>query len=134
MKPFKSTLSAAATLAAVTLIASGIASAQPGPGMRHSPGAHIVQTLNLDATRAAQVTTIMTEAQSQRRAVMESMQGKRDDPVVREAAHLQMKTIGQATKAKLAQVLSADEMAKLRAARNGMHGHGHGHGHAMKHS
>ena len=133
MKLLKSTLTAAATLAAVALIASGAALAQPGAGMRHAPGALVVQTLNLDATRAAQVTTIMTEAHSQRRAVMESMKGKRDDPAARDAAHAQMKAINQSAKGKLAQVLSADEMAKLKEARKAMRDR-HGSGHGMKHS
>ena len=129
MKLFKSTLSA--TFVAVALIASGASLAQPGAGMKHhQPGERITKLLNLDATRAAQVTTIMTESQSQRRAVMESMKGKRGDPAAREAAHAQMKAIGEGTKGKLAQVLTADEMTKLKDARKAMHGHGHG----MKHS
>ena len=124
MKLFKSTLSA--TVVAVALIASGAALAQPAAGMQHQPGEHIVKFLNLDATRAAQVTAIMTDAKSQRIAVMQSMKGKRDDPAAREAAHAQMKAIAEGTKGKLAQVLSADEMAKLKEARKAMHGHGHG--------
>ena len=125
MKLIKSTL----TFVAVALIASGAALAQPAAGMHHQPGERIVKFLNLDATRAAQVTNIMTESQSQRHAVMESMKGKRDDPAAREAARAQMKAIGEGTKGKLAQVLSADEMAKLKEARKAMHDrHGQGHG------
>ena len=124
MKLFKSALSA--TVVAVALIASGASLAQPAAGMQHQPGERIVKLLNLDATRAAQVTAIMTDAQSQRRAVMESMKGKRGDAAAREAAHAQMKAIHEGTKGKLAQVLSADEMAKLKEARKAMHGHGHG--------
>ena len=55
----------------------------------------------------------MTDAQTQRRAIWESMKDKRGDAAAREAAHTQMKSIGESTKAKLAQVLSADELAKL---------------------
>jgi hypothetical protein len=124
MKLFKSTLSA--TLISVALIASGAALAQPAAGMHHQPGERVVKLLNLDATRAAQVTTIMTEARTQRRAVMESMQGKRGDPAAREGAHAQMKAIHEGTEGKLARVLTPDEMAKLKEARKGMHGHGHG--------
>ena len=120
------------TLIAVALIAAGAALAQPAAGMRHQPGEHIVKLLNLDATRAAQVTTIMTESQTQRRTVMESMKDKRADAAAREAAHAQMKAIGEGTKGKLAQVLSADEMAKLKEARKAMHDR-HGQGHGMKH-
>ena len=117
------------TLIAVALIAAGAALAQPAAGMRHQPGKHIVKLLNLDATRAAQVTTIMTESQTQRRTVMESMKDKRGDAAAREAAHAQMKAIHDGTKGQLAQVLSADEMAKLKEARKAMHDrHGQGHG------
>ena len=122
MKLIKSTLSSA--VVAVALIATGAALAQPAAGMHHQPGERIVKLLNLDATRAAQVATIMTESQTQRHAVMESMKGKRGDPAAREAAHAQMKAINEGTKGKLAQVLNADEMAKLKEARKAMHGHG----------
>lgn len=121
MKLFKTTLLVA------TLIAASTSFAQPAAGrMQHQPGDRIVKVLNLDAARAAQVTAIMTEAQTQRRAVFESMQGKRGDSAAREAARAQMKTIGDNTKAKLATVLSADEMAKLKDARKEMRHHGHG--------
>ena len=119
------------TLITVALIACGAAMAQPAAGMQHQPGERIVKLLSLDATRAAQVTTIMTESQTQRRTVMESMKGKRGDTAAREAAHAQMKAINEGTKGKLAQVLSADEMAKLKEARKAMHDR-HGHGHGMK--
>lgn len=115
------------TLIIASLAAASAAFAQPAGGMmQHQPGDRIVKTLNLDAGRAAQVTTIMTEAQTQRRAVFESMKGKRDDPAAREAARAQMKAIGDGTKAKLATVLNADEMAKLKEARKAMRHHGHG--------
>ena len=129
MKLIKSTFTA--TVVAVALIASGAALARPGAGMQHQPGERVVKLLNLDATRAAQVTTIMTDAQTQRRTVMESMKGKRGDADAREAAHAQMKAIHEGTKGKLAQVLSADEMAKLKEARKAMHDR-HGLGHGMK--
>ena len=126
MKLIKPTL----TFVAVALIACGAALAQPAPGIHHQPGERVVKLLNLDAARAAQVTTIMTEAQTQRRAVMESMQGKRADPTAREGAHAQMKAIHEGTKGKLAQVLTPDEMAKLKEARKALHDR---HGHGMKH-
>ena len=120
MKLFKTTLIAAA------LLATGAAFAGPGGMGMHQPGERIVKILNLDANRAAQVTAIMTDAQNQRRTVFESMKGKRGDPAAREAAHAQMKAIGDGTKAKLAQVLTPDEMAKLKEARKAMRGQGHG--------
>ena len=129
MKLIKSTLSA--TVVAVALIACVAALAQPAAGIQHQPGERIVKFLSLDATRAAQVAAIMTESQNQRRAVMESMKGKRGDTAAREAAHAQMKTIKEGTQGKLAQVLSVDEMAKLKEARKGMHDR---HGHGMKQS
>jgi Spy/CpxP family protein refolding chaperone len=107
-------------------VAAGAAFAGPGMGHgNHQPGERIVKALNLDATRAAQVTAIMTDAKTQRVALHESMKGKRGDPAAREAAHAQMRSIGEATKAKLATVLSVDEMAKLKEMRKGM-GHGNG--------
>ena len=129
MKRFKSTL--CATGVAVVLFASGAALAQPAASMQHQPGERIVKLLSLDAARAAQITTLMTDAQTQRRTVMESMNGKRGDGDAREAAHAQMTAIHEGTKGKLAQVLSADEMAKLKAARKAMHDR-HGLGHGMK--
>ena len=117
------------TLIAVALIAAGAALAQPAAAMRHQPGERIVKLVNLDATRAAQVATIMTESQTQRRTVMESMKGKRGDTAAREAAHAQMKAINEGTKGKLAQVLTPDEMVKLKEARKAMHDrYGQGHG------
>ena len=131
MKLFKSTLSA--TVVAVALIASGAALADGAGRMHHQPGERIVKFLNLDATRAAQVATIMSESKAQRRTVMESMKGKRGDTAAREAAHAQMKAIHEGTRGKLAQVLTPDEMAKLKEARKAMHDrHGRGHGHGMK--
>ncbi len=115
------------SLIAAALLATGAAFAQPAAGL-HQPGERIVKFLNLDATRAAQVTAIMTDAQTQRRAVFESMKGKRGDPAAREAAHAQMKAIGDGTRAQLAQVLTADEQAKLKEARKAMRHHGFGPG------
>ncbi len=120
MKLFKTALIVTA------LAAAGGAYAQPGIGAQHQPGDRIVRALNLDASRAAQVAAIMTEAQTQRRAVFDSMKGHRDDATARTAARAQMKAIGDGTKARLATVLSADEMAKLRDARKAMRHHGHG--------
>lgn len=116
------------TLIATALLATGAAFAGPGGMAMHQPGERIVKMLNLDANRAAQVTAIMTDAQTQRRALFESMKGKRGDPAAREAAHAQMKAIGDGTKAKLAQVLTPDEMAKLKEARKAMRHHGPGAG------
>ena len=71
----------------------------------------------------------MTEAKTQRQALFESMKGKRGDSAAREAAHAQMKAIGEGTKAKLAAVLTPEEQAKLKDMRKGMgRGHGMGHG------
>jgi Spy/CpxP family protein refolding chaperone len=109
------------TAVAVALFAAASA-AFAGPGMGHSnhpPGQRIIQALNLDATRAAQVTAIMTEAQTQRRALRNSMKSTRGDPAARDAIRAQIRAIGSTTKAKLATVLSADELAKLKALRAG---------------
>lgn len=129
MKLLKTTL-AISLFAAVAAATSGAAFADAthaGHGM-HQPGERIVKVLNLDATRAAQVTAIMTEQRAQGKALWEANKGN-TDPAAREAKHAQMKALHDATQAKLATVLSADEMAKLKEARKAMH-HGE---HGMKH-
>ena len=114
MKLFKTTL-ATVLFAAVTAATSGSAFAdatRAGHGM-HQPGERIVKILNLDATRAAQVTAIMTEQRAQGRALREASKGN-PDATTREAKHAQMKALHEATKAKLATVLSAAELAQLK--------------------
>lgn len=127
MKLLKTTL-AIALFAAASAGASFAQTPAPhaGHGM-HQSGDRIVQILNLDATRAAQVTAIMTEQRAQGKALWEANKANagNTDPAAREAKHAQMKALHQATQAKLATVLSADEMAKLKEARKAMH-HGHG--------
>ena len=99
------------TVAVAFLAATGAAFAQhahAGHGM-HQPGDRIVKILNLDATRAAQVTAIMTEQRAQGKALWEANKGSTD----RDAKHAQMKTLREATKAKLAAVLTPEEVAQL---------------------
>lgn len=126
MKLLKTTL-AIALFAAVTTATAGTAFADAthaGHGM-HQPGERIVKILNLDATRAAQVTAIMTEQRAQGRAMREANKGN-PDAATREAKHAQMKALHEATKAKLATVLSSAELAQLRDAmpKHGRHGGG----------
>jgi Spy/CpxP family protein refolding chaperone len=121
MKLLKTTL----TIALFAAASAGASFAQTtaphvGHGM-HQPGERINKVLNLDATRAAQVTAIMTEQRAQGKALWEANKGSTD----REAKRAQMRALHDATQAKLATVLSADEMAKLKEARKAMH-HGHG--------
>ena len=112
------------TVAVAFLAVAGAAFAQhahAGHGM-HQPGDRIVKILNLDATRAAQVTAIMTEQRAQGKALWETNKGSAD----REAKHAQMKALRDATKAKLATVLTPAEMTQLQDARakDGHHGRG----------
>jgi len=90
----------------------------------HAPGERIVTALNLDAARAEQVRAIVAEAQKERRAVWESLQGKRGDEAARDAARQQMRTIGENTRTKLAQVLTPDEVRKLQELRGRFGPHG----------
>ena len=99
-------------VAVALLAAAGASLAQPahaGHGM-HQPGERIVKILNLDATRAAQVTAIMTEQRAQGKALWEANKDNTD----REARHAQMKALREATKARLATVLTPAELAQLK--------------------
>ena len=111
MKLFQTTVAAvAATLFAATgaSFAQGMHAQHAGHGM-HQPGDRIVKILNLDATRAAQVTAIMTEQRAQGKALWEANKGSTD----REAKHAQMKALREATKARLATVLTPAELTQL---------------------
>ena len=116
------------TIAVALLAVAGAAFAQhahAGHGM-HQPGDRIVKILNLDATRAAQVTSIMTEQRAQGKALWEVNKGSTD----RDAKRAQMKALRDATNVKLATVLTPAEMTQLQDAR-AKHGH---HGRGMKQS
>jgi Spy/CpxP family protein refolding chaperone len=134
--PIKLTMLAAAVGLAFSV---GTAVAHDGPGHRmmgmgqHQPGDRIVQVLNLEGAKADQVRAIMKESFAERRAVWASMKDKKGDPAAREAARTQMRTIGENTKAKLAQVLTADEMKKLEDLRGQRGGHGPHGGKGPKH-
>ena len=113
------------TIAVALLAVAGAAFAQhahAGHGM-HQPGDRIVKILNLDATRAAQVTAIMTERRAQGKALWEANKGSAD----REAKRAQMKALRDATNVKLATVLTPAEMTQLQdaKAKHGHHGGGH---------
>ena len=113
------------TVAVAFLAVAGAAFAQhahAGHGM-HQPGDRIVKILNLDATRAAQVTAIMTERRAQGKALWEANKGSAD----REAKRAQMKALRDATNVKLATVLTPAEMTQLQdaKAKHGHHGGGH---------
>ncbi len=117
----------------------GTAMAHDGPGQRmmgigqHQPGDRIVQVLNLEGAKADQVRAIMKESFAERRAVWASMKDKKGDPAARESFRTQMRTIGENTKTKLAQVLTADEMKKLEDLRGQRGGHGPHGGKGPKH-
>jgi Spy/CpxP family protein refolding chaperone len=109
MKLLKTAVAVALLAAAGASLAQTGQGAHAGHGM-HQPGDRIVKILNLDATRAAQVTAIMTEQRAQGKALWEANKGSTD----REAKHAQMKALHEATKAKLATVLTAAELAQLK--------------------
>lgn len=117
----------------------GTAMAHDGPGQRmmgmgqHQLGDRIVRLLNLEGAKADQVRAIMKESFAERRAVWVSMKDKKGDPAAREAVRTQMRTIGENTKTKLAQVLTADEMKKLEDLRGQRGGHGPHGGKGPKH-
>lgn len=113
------------TVAVVLLAAAGASFAQAphAAHVMHQPGDRIVKILNLDATRAAQVTAIMTEQRAQGKALWEANKGTTD----REGKRAQMKALRDATNVKLATVLTPAEMTQLQDAR-AKHGH-HGGGH-----
>ena len=105
MKLFKT------TVAVVLLAAAGasFAQAQHAAHGMHQPGDRIVKILNLDATRAAQVTAIMTEQRAQGKALWEANKGSTD----REGKRAKMKALHEATKARLATVLTPAELTQL---------------------
>lgn len=124
MKLFKT------TLAAVLLAAAGVSFAQAAQApltahVMHQPGDRIIKILNLDATRAAQVTAIMTDERAQAKALWEANKGN-PDATTREAKHAQMKALHEATKAKLATVLTPAEVAQLQEAMMKHRHHGGG--------
>ena len=112
MKLLKTTL-AAALLAATGTSFAQVAHPQHAMHGMHQPGDRIVKILNLDASRAAQVTAIMTEQRAQSKALWEANKSSTD----REAKHAQMKALREATKAKLATVLTPTEVTQLQDAR-----------------
>ena len=97
-------------------LAAIVAGAQtpPNAGAR-APRIDIVNLLGLDATRAAQVETILQEAQGKMRYAHEQI-GPPTDETTRATMHAAMEAIRSDTDAKLGSVLTADEMERLRAA------------------
>ena len=120
------------TAFAVMLLAAAGASLAQAPMAQHAvhgmhqPGDRIVKLLNLDAARAAQVAAIMTEQRAQAKVLWQANKGN-TEPAAREAKHAQMKSLHEATQAKLATVLTPAEVAQLKAAKMTKHRH-HGEG------
>lgn len=95
-------------------------------GMHHQP-VDVAKLLNLDATRAAQVNTILADARAQRKAMWEAHKGAAHDDASRAAFRAQMKSLRETTRTKLAAVLTTEELKTLRDSmpHRGMHGHKH---------
>ena len=126
-------------LIASTMIVAGVALAQSamGDGMAkgmapageglmgmHRQPVDIAKLLNLDATRAAQVNTILADERTQRQALWEARKGAAHDDASKQAFREKMMALRESTKTRLTGVLTADELQKLRDGmqKAGMHG------------
>ena len=124
-------------LIASTLIVTGAAFASiamadnthQGAGSGAHSGMHrqpvdIAALLGLDATRAAQVNTIISDERAQRKALWEANKGSVRDDASKAAFREQMQSLRTGTKAKLTAVLTPEELQKLRdnLPHRGMHG------------
>ncbi|MCS6997054.1 MAG: hypothetical protein NZ533_08910 [Casimicrobiaceae bacterium] len=119
MKPLQHFASAFLATATFVLFASAAPARDvdaPARMGQMPPGERIVQALNLDGARAEQVRSIMRRSFEERRAVWADLKDHHD-PAAREAARAQLQSIRERTRAQLAQVLTADEMQKLRSMR-----------------
>ena len=107
-----------------------------GGGPPGDPAAHIdqlIDELDLSADQASQVRPILEEGMNRRRTLFESARGEdgRPDRSKMQALRPEMEAIRVQTHAQLAEVLTADQMARLeemRASRRAKHrGHGKSH-------
>ncbi|MEO5691788.1 MAG: hypothetical protein ABIQ72_01570 [Usitatibacter sp.] len=98
---------------AALAFASSVATAQFAP--THPPRVDVVKLLDLDATRAGKVEAIL---ENSRERVMEARRqlGRPTDETTRATMHAAMAAIRTETDSLLAQVLTAEELAKLKAA------------------
>ena len=99
-------------------LTAGVAGADmmpPPQGGARPPRVDVVNLLSLDATRAAQVETILNGARQKMRTLHEQL-GRPTDDATRATFHAGMEAIRVDTDEKLAAVLSADELARLHAA------------------
>jgi hypothetical protein len=101
-------------LAAIALT-SGFATAQPMPGEHRAPRVDVVKLLGLDADRAQKVDAILANARERMIAARREI-GRPTDDTTRTTMHAAMQAIHQDTDKQLAEVLSPDELAKLRDA------------------
>jgi Spy/CpxP family protein refolding chaperone len=92
----------------------------------HPPKIDIAALLNVDAAKAQQVQSILDDGRSQMHSLRE--QGRPTDDASREKMHEAMESIHQDTDAKLAAILTPDQVAKLKAAMPRPHGPGRARG------
>jgi hypothetical protein len=99
---------------AALAFASTVATSQPMPG-HVPPRVDVVNLLNLDAQRAEQVEAIMKNTRERMMAVRQEI-GRPADDTTRATMRAAMQAIRAESDKQLAEVLTADELAKLRDA------------------
>jgi hypothetical protein len=101
-------------LAAVIGLSAGVASAQFGPPPPSAPRTDVVGGLELDPDRAAKVEAIMQAARARMDTARREI-GLPSDDTTRATLHAAMEAIRSDMEEKLAAILSAEELARLRA-------------------
>ena len=102
-----------------SLLFSSTAAVAQAPSVE-PPRVDIAQLLNLDATRAQQVYTIMKASHAKMQAAREQI-GLVTDETSRTVMHAAMEAIRSNTDSQLATVLTPDELDKLHAAMQRRH-------------
>ena len=101
------------TVFAVATLASAMALAQAPQG-HPPPRVDIAGLLNVDAAKAQQVQAILDDGRKQAHTLREQ-NGRPTDDASREKMHAAMEAIRQDTDKKLSAILTADQVAKLKA-------------------
>ncbi len=102
-------------LLAAIAFTSTFATAQPMPGDHHPPRVDVVKLLDLDADRAAKVDAILGNAHERMMTARREI-GRPTDDTTRSTMRAAMQAIHQDTDKQLAEVLTPDELSKLKDA------------------